>query len=213
MIRFQVNTALLFIDPSSEVFEGMMDRSSEKSGDVSGGTTEFEIDKGQSAPKSKMKQKEMKPPEITPYSKVHWRNQDSHPPLPSVLVSDKGGILCSLCPRLSRLSCLSCNKSHYCSVKCKRDDESSHFDLCTHESQVVPESTPTILPAPSECSEGCEYHVNSLSLDLEGDHPNPYNLHRLEQMFLKIEAMENSREKVFLGLVLGVKIAPCVKIN
>ena len=84
MIRSQVNTALLFIDPSSEVFEGMMDRSSEKSCHASGETTEFEIDKGQSAPRSKMKQKAMKPPEITPYSKVHWRNQDSHPPLPSV---------------------------------------------------------------------------------------------------------------------------------
>ena len=105
----------------------MMDRSPEKSCHASGETTEFEIDKGQSAPKSKMKQKAMKPPEITPYLKVHWRNQDSHPPLPSVLVSDKGSILCSLCPRLSRLSCLSCNKSHYCSIKCKRDVKSSHL--------------------------------------------------------------------------------------
>ena len=165
----------------------------------------------------------MKPPEITPYLKVHWRDQDGHPPLPAVLGSDKGSILGSLCPRLSRLSCLSCNKSHYCSVKCKRDDKSSHFDSCTHESQVIPEPTPTTPPAPSDCFEGCEYHnsctheslvtpeptpttppapsycfegceyhVNSLSLDLEGDHPNPYNLHRLEQMFLKIEAMENN---------------------
>ena len=109
MVRPQVNTTFLFSDPSSQVVEGMMDQSLEKSCHASGDTTEVGINKGQSAPKSKMKQKAMKPPEITPYLKVHWRDQDGHPPLPAALGSDKGIILCSLCPRLSRLSCLSCN--------------------------------------------------------------------------------------------------------
>jgi len=66
MIRPQVNTALLFIDPSSQVIEGMMDRSPEKSCHASGDTTEIGINKGQSAPKSKMKRKAMKSSEITP---------------------------------------------------------------------------------------------------------------------------------------------------
>ena len=145
-----------------------------------------------------MKQKVMKPPEAKPYLKEHWRVQGNHPPLPSVSVSDKGRVKCNLCPEFSRFSCLFCNERHYCSVKCKRDDESSHLDLCVPESQDVPEPVPALVLATSECSADCEYHVNSLSLDLEGDHPNPYNLHRLEQMFLKIEAMENNREKVFL---------------
>ena len=130
----------------------------------------------------------MKPPEITPYLKVHWRDQDGHPPLPAVLGSDKGSILCSLCPRLSRLSCLSCNKSHYCSVKCKRDDKSSHFDSCTHESQVIPEPTPTTPFAPSDCFEGCEYHVNSLSLDpLPIERMFLYGILRKLSILLKVE--------------------------
>ena len=88
-----------------------------KTVEISRGAAEIETKRKKSAPKSKMKEKAMKPPEAKPYLKEHWRIQGDHPPLPPVSASVKEKVKCDLCPKASRLSCLTCNERYYCSIK------------------------------------------------------------------------------------------------
>ena len=103
---------------------------------------------------------------------------------------------CDICSEEGKTQCQRCRQKTYCSLKCKNASDEEHLLECPIESVLTLDS---IHESESVCGDHCEVHLLALTekIDDRGS-VNPYDLHKIEQLFLRVEAQEENRETVYL---------------
>ena len=146
------------------------------------------------APKSKFKGTNKPLPEAVPFVKEHWRKGGSRPSCYAALpycVEKR----CDVCNKEGKTRCQRCKQKTYCSLECKNVSDEEHLMECPIESVLTLDS---VYESESECEDHCEVHLLALTEKIEDQGPvNPYDLHKIEQLFLRVEAQEENRETVY----------------